>query len=178
MNHNANHVNVKGILIAQLANAGLGSPIFQCVQQGPSHAPLFHATVLLGEYIIGEGQGKTKKEAERVASAQALEVDLDSLITEDSQKSQNTAPNTANTASQENQISEVATTDSTADGEEMWPIYSEVLAKSIDIAFELAHEKDGPTEVRETAARFYRDLLSSLGHQPTRLAETTEATDC
>jgi len=41
---------------------------------GPDHSKEFHARVLLGEETVGEGTGRTKKEAEQAAAEAALKV--------------------------------------------------------------------------------------------------------
>jgi len=41
-------------------------------EQGPDHAKLFSIEVKLDDLVLGEGSGKSKKEAEQVAAAQAL----------------------------------------------------------------------------------------------------------
>lgn len=42
-------------------------------EKGPDHAKMFFVELLLGERVIGHGQGKSKKEAERNAAKEALE---------------------------------------------------------------------------------------------------------
>jgi ribonuclease-3 len=51
----------------------LDPPIFSHEAQGPEHQKIFRCTVSVGGAIKGEGTGKTKKAAERRASADALE---------------------------------------------------------------------------------------------------------
>ncbi len=42
-------------------------------QKGPDHAKIFYANVLLDERLVGEGEGRNKKEAEQAAARQAIE---------------------------------------------------------------------------------------------------------
>jgi len=53
------------------AERSLGAPEYVVLESGPDHQKSFHATVLLGEQPVGEGQGNSKKEAEQVAAEQA-----------------------------------------------------------------------------------------------------------
>jgi ribonuclease-3 len=50
---------------------GLGSPEYRVVEDGPEHAKIFHAYALVGDSALGEGDGRTKKEAEQNAAEQA-----------------------------------------------------------------------------------------------------------
>ena len=50
------------------------APLYRIVQEiGQEHDKTFTAHVLLGEILIGEGNGKSKKEAEQAAAQNALE---------------------------------------------------------------------------------------------------------
>jgi ribonuclease-3 len=40
-------------------------------EQGPDHEKEFHARVVVGEEVLGEGRGRSKKEAEQKAAKQA-----------------------------------------------------------------------------------------------------------
>lgn len=53
------------------AEHGLGSPTYRADGTGPDHARTFHAYVLLGEDVIGEGTGSSKKVAEQEAAEHA-----------------------------------------------------------------------------------------------------------
>jgi ribonuclease-3 len=50
---------------------GLGSPEYRVNEDGPEHAKTFHAFALVGDTRLGEGDGRTKKEAEQNAAEQA-----------------------------------------------------------------------------------------------------------
>jgi ribonuclease-3 len=41
--------------------------------QGPDHQKVFTAQVRVGDEVLGEGSGRTKKEAEQAAARQAME---------------------------------------------------------------------------------------------------------
>lgn len=172
--------NVKGILISRLINEGFGSPAFEYQQHGPIHAATFVVRVRVGDQVIGKGTSRTKKEAERIASAQALEADWRQLLNINSKGAHNTPRNEARYSNRDgyddNDIGETESMidDSRADDDsdteeflgEAWPVYSEVLAQAVNMAVELSDDKDGPDEVRQIAAKFYKDLLGDLGHQP------------
>ena len=53
------------------AALGLGVPEYRVTEEGPDHAKLFTATVVLSGADHGGGSGRTKKEAEQQAAAQA-----------------------------------------------------------------------------------------------------------
>ncbi|MFM7225167.1 MAG: ribonuclease III family protein, partial [Actinomycetota bacterium] len=55
------------------AARGRGRPRYQVVDVGPDHAKHFTATVLLDDEPMGEGEGRTKKQAEQVAAWVAWE---------------------------------------------------------------------------------------------------------
>ena len=53
------------------ADAGLGVPEYLVTDQGPDHEKEFHARVRLGDQILGEGIGRSKKIAEQHAASHA-----------------------------------------------------------------------------------------------------------
>ncbi|MER7071279.1 ribonuclease III [Terrabacter sp. NPDC000476] len=53
------------------AGAGLGSPEYRVGEQGPDHEKEFHAHAVVGAEVLGEGHGRSKKEAEQKAAKQA-----------------------------------------------------------------------------------------------------------
>ncbi len=53
------------------ADAGLGVPEYLVTDQGPDHEKEFHAKVRLGDQILGEGVGRSKKLAEQQAASHA-----------------------------------------------------------------------------------------------------------
>lgn len=55
------------------AAAGLGSPDYVIVDEGPDHEKTFHAQVLLGGVLHGSGTGRSKKLAEQQAAAAAYQ---------------------------------------------------------------------------------------------------------
>lgn len=53
------------------ALVGQGSPEYRVDEQGPDHEKEFQAVVVIGDDVLGEGQGRSKKEAEQKAAKQA-----------------------------------------------------------------------------------------------------------
>jgi len=53
------------------AAVGQGAPEYRVAEQGPDHEKEFHARVVLGEEVLGEGHGRSKKEAEQKAAQEA-----------------------------------------------------------------------------------------------------------
>lgn len=56
------------------ARVGLALPAYEVTDKGPDHAKIFFAEVRVGGDVLGRGSGSSKKLAERVAAAAALEV--------------------------------------------------------------------------------------------------------
>lgn len=137
-------MNAKGDLIARLVTLGRAAPVFEVQTHGPAHDRLFRAVVTVDGQSLGSGEGRSKKDAERLAAEEALQA-LGSP-----RSPQATPPQ--------------ATFEDPAAGP--WPIYSAVLSQALEAALELAPEDASLDEVRGAAARLYRDLLQDLGHGP------------
>lgn len=56
------------------ARHGLGVPEYRIDKEGPDHAKVFKALVVIGESHFGEGGGRSKKEAEQEAAARTWKV--------------------------------------------------------------------------------------------------------
>jgi ribonuclease-3 len=54
------------------ATAALGVPEYVVGEEGPDHAKLFHAVVMIQALPYGKGSGRSKKEAEQAAAAAAF----------------------------------------------------------------------------------------------------------
>ncbi|UQN05073.1 putative dsRNA-binding protein [Deinococcus sp. QL22] len=140
--------NPKGDLIARLITLGAGAPTFQVSSDGPAHERTFRVRVLVGGRELGAGgEGRSKKDAERLASEAALRV-LDGRQEAASEQTTETE----------------GETDEESQGQ--WPIYAAVLAEALDVALDLADEDASVDDVRREAGRLYRDLLADLGHGP------------
>ena len=133
-------MNAKGDLIARVSALGLGVPTFEAESSGPPHDLTFRARVLVGGQPLGTvGEGRSKKDAERMAAESALRA-LDGSPEEPGA----VPPFPAG----------------------RWPIYAAVLAQALDAALELSDDHATLDDVRVEAARLYRDLLMELGHGP------------
>ncbi len=55
------------------AHRGEHGPVYDLAEEGPDHAKRFTATVRLGDRAWGSGSGRSKKEAEQAAAADALD---------------------------------------------------------------------------------------------------------
>jgi ribonuclease-3 len=53
------------------ARLGRGLPTYRVTDSGPDHSKRFHACVLLGQDVIAEGDGSSKKQAEMAAALEA-----------------------------------------------------------------------------------------------------------
>ncbi len=65
--------DAKGELQEVLQKDGGDPPLYQITgRHGPDHAPVFDAAVLSRGAVLGQGEGKTKKQAEQAAALAAL----------------------------------------------------------------------------------------------------------
>jgi ribonuclease-3 len=65
--------NYKSQLLEHAQANKLNIPVYQITnEEGPHHDKTFTAQVLIGEKVLGEGKGKSKKEAEQNAARIAL----------------------------------------------------------------------------------------------------------
>jgi len=144
----------KGVLIERSKQLGFGKPTFETRNTGPEHEPLFESVVTIRGEVYGEGEGTTKRDAERRASEEALDA-LKDARRERSPVSR----------------SEAATEPEAYDPDEPfvgpWPIFAEVLAASLKVA----HARVNPTltgpaavdEVQALALQLYKGTLENLG---------------
>lgn len=65
-------VNSKGDLIARLIALGRGAPTFEAQSSGPAHERTFRASVSVDGRVLGSGEGRTKRDAERAAAEAGL----------------------------------------------------------------------------------------------------------
>lgn len=137
-------MNAKGELIARLVGQGQGAPLFEAVSHGPPHERMFRVQVFASGHVLGVGgEGRSKKDAERLAAESALRA-LDGV-------------SDAEIREDETEMDAPAA---------RWPIYSGVLEAALETALDLSSDDATLDEVRAAAARLYRDLLADLGHGP------------
>ena len=66
--------NFKSILLEYTQSRGLGVPRYVVVkEEGPDHERIFTVEVFVGEKQFGSGQGRSKKDAEQQAAAEAVD---------------------------------------------------------------------------------------------------------
>jgi len=145
--------NAKGELIAACRSLGLPDPTFATESGGPGHAPWFRCTVTVSG-VAGEerglGEGKSRREAERLASLDVLRA-LGVL-------ERPGAPEPAGHVGQARAVSP-------APVPVRWPIYADVLREALLVAHERNDHGTLP-QVAQEAAQLYRALMSELGHTP------------
>jgi ribonuclease-3 len=67
----------KSLLQERVQSHGLPTPAYRVMSmRGPQHDPTFEIEVTVGEAVLGRGEGKSKRLAERAAAADALTRDL------------------------------------------------------------------------------------------------------
>jgi ribonuclease-3 len=66
--------NFKSILLEYTQARGSGVPRYMVVkEEGPDHERIFTVAVYVGDECLGKGQGRSKKEAEQQAAAEAID---------------------------------------------------------------------------------------------------------
>lgn len=64
----------KSLLQEQVQARGLSAPTYRVkAMQGPRHDPMFEVEVLIGDEVLGVGEGRSKRVAERAAALAALD---------------------------------------------------------------------------------------------------------
>lgn len=77
------HTNWKSLLQEKLQARGLHSPEYQVITcEGPPHAPSFTARVSCQGEVLGQGEGRSKKEAEQQAAKAAVRREEQSIAPE------------------------------------------------------------------------------------------------
>lgn len=144
--------NTKGDLIAVLAAQG-HAPEFRVADSGPPHARTFSAEVWTGGQLLGQGSGGSKREAERVAAAQAL-----AELREDAAQGRKKASRPVVQPTRPISTQSIPT--------QPVPLHPAVLAEALAVADSRAAQGTPLAEVARQAAELYRDLLAELGHSP------------
>ena len=68
-----NYLNFKSLLLEHTQSTGKGHPRYQPIsEEGPDHQKIFFIEVTLQGDRLGEGQGRSKKEAQQMAAKDAL----------------------------------------------------------------------------------------------------------
>ena len=111
--------NPKGELIERARALNLGEPVFESVAQGPGHEPWFTTVVSLQGRDLGRGEGRSKRDAERIASHAALQ----RLMAEPGPVAAEPSPRV-----------------------QAWPIYAEVLSQALLVALRALAETPGLVE--------------------------------
>lgn len=71
---NGNYLNFKSLLLEHTQSAGRGHPRYLAIsEEGPDHRKIFSIEVTIQGDRLGEGQGRSKKEAQQMAAKDALQ---------------------------------------------------------------------------------------------------------
>ncbi len=148
----------KSALIAYCRTKGLAGPEFDTRGTGPEHDPLFISDVMVNGTVVATGQGRTKREAERIAAELAYEA-LKSTHGEIERKSGSGGRKKKRKSSEpsNNEASPALTS---------WPIFPEVLAEALRIANQRLPNGLKGLEAAEQVTRLtteiYKGLLEDL----------------
>ncbi len=139
----------KGVLIERSKQLRLGKPNFETRNTGPEHEPHFESEVQIGGEVLGRGAAGSKRDAERIASEEALAaLQISSQQARPDQEQMSTDP-----------------LEGPFTGP--WPIFPEVLAASLTVAGGRVNPmlmgEAAITEVQALALQLYKGTLESLG---------------
>jgi len=158
----------KSALNAYCQSKGLPLPKFETRGTGTEDDPLFISDVALNGEVLATGQGRSKREAEKVAAELALEL-LKRTHGEPQSKNRKRRrkPRASNSGGGEAAASPESEAAAPAEASGGWPIYPEVLAEALRIADARLPANVKGRDVREELARFagdiYKTLLEDLG---------------
>ncbi len=154
----------KSALNAYCQSKNLPTPTFETRGTGTEDDPLFISDVSLDSELLATGQGRSKREAERVAAELALE-HLRRIHGEPQSKSRKRRRKPR--GSSESSAERPAEANPAAQAG--WPVYPEVLAEALRIADARLPQTMKGRDVREELARFagdvYKALLEELGQE-------------
>jgi len=156
----------KSALNAYCQSKGLPLPKFETRGTGTEDDPLFISDVSLEGELLATGQGRSKREAEKVAAELALEL-LKRTHGEPQTKNRKRRRKSRGGGSGEAVASPESEAVAPAEASGGWPIYPEVLAEALRIADARLPASVKGRDVREELARFagdiYKTLLEDLG---------------
>lgn len=156
----------KSALNAYCQSKGLPLPKFETRGTGTEDDPLFISDVSLEGELLATGQGRSKREAEKVAAELALEL-LKRTHGEPQTKNRKRRRKSRGGGSGEAATSPESEAAAPAETGGGWPIYPEVLAEALRIADARLPASVKGRDVREELARFagdiYKTLLEDLG---------------
>ncbi|WP_456409933.1 putative dsRNA-binding protein [Oceanithermus sp.] len=156
----------KSALNAYCQSKGLPLPKFETRGTGTEDDPLFISDVSLEGELLATGQGRSKREAEKVAAELALEL-LKRTHGEPQTKNRKRRRKSRGGGSGEAAANPESEAAATAEASGGWPIYPEVLAEALRIADARLPASVKGRDVREELARFagdiYKTLLEDLG---------------
>ena len=154
----------KSALNAYCQSKNLPLPKFETRGTGTENDPLFISDVALNGELLATGQGRSKREAEKVAAELALEL-LKRTHGEAQSKSRKRRRKPRGESGAAPGEDTPPATETAAAGS--WPVYPEVLAEALRIAEARLPQSLGGRDVREELARFagdvYKALLEELG---------------
>ena len=172
----------KGLLIEKAQKLGLAKPEFDTAKTGPEHEPVFITDVVVDGAVVGTGQGRSKRDAEKSAAAEAL-AELTAREAGNgaakparqkraagkgaaasgaaAQKPPAAPAHAANDASEDDDDED----DGTFTGP--WPMFDDLLASVVDVAERrVSADLRGDAAlaaIRDFSLSLYKELLADLG---------------
>ncbi len=144
----------KSALSGYCQSKNLPAPKFETRGTGTDEDPLFISDVTVGGELVATGQGRSKREAEKMAAELALEhlrARHGEAETGNKRKRRRKPRGEARPAARE-----------TGGDEQAWPVYPEVLAEALRIADSRLPQNLKGSDVREELARYASDIYKSL----------------
>ncbi|MFA5551346.1 MAG: putative dsRNA-binding protein [Trueperaceae bacterium] len=172
----------KGLLIEKAQKLGLARPEFDTAKTGPEHEPVFITDVVVDGAVIGTGQGRSKRESEKSAAAEAL-AELSARETGNGagkparqQRSAGKRAAPSGAAAQKPPSAQARAADSVAEADDEddddtftgpWPMFDDLLASVVDVAERrVSADLRGDaalTAIRDFSLSLYKELLADLG---------------
>lgn len=183
----------KGLLIERAQRLGLERPDFDTAKTGPEHEPVFLTDVVLEGAVIGTGQGRSKRDAEKAAAEEALaeltarESGAQTSAKRGAKKGAKSSGAQASTASKAGAKAATKASGATAnapatdtanyDNEDdyeddepftgPWPMFDDLLASVVDVAERrVSADLRGAAAlnaIRDFSLTLYKELLADLG---------------
>ncbi len=163
--------NPKGDLIEYCRVQGLGTPNFETIASGPEHQPIFTCEIVISDQVWGTAQARTKRDAEKLAAAQALtSLEQGNPVPNApvSSRASNWTVNSGQVMDSHDLNNDLdSDLDDDLDEEGPWPIFPEVLSRCLEIANGRVDQTrtgaQAVDEIKRLSLELYKGVLEELG---------------